>query len=69
MELLRKEFPALEDSEIVKYLIGRAIAELEGREDANYMSLVENSPSYGRFRDEKDDDVNLYSEKDIKPLE
>ncbi|MFH1182940.1 MAG: hypothetical protein V1690_01615 [Candidatus Moraniibacteriota bacterium] len=69
MDRLREELPALEDSEIIKFLIGRAIAELEKKDNENYFSLVGSSPSYGGFKDERDNDEDLYTEKNIKPLE
>lgn len=68
MDRLREEFPALEDSEIIKFLIGRAINELGNKDEENYYALISGSSSYGRFDDEKDNDEDLYTEKDIKPL-
>jgi|GEM_PF-3911156 len=69
MDTLTRVYPTLDESEIIKFLIGKEIVELmRNRDDNDYYSLIGISPSYGRFPDEKDDDENLYSAKDAKPL-
>jgi len=69
MNILAERYPTLNESEIIKFLIGREIVRFKKSEDdKNYYAMVKSSPSYGKFPDERDDDENLYTEKDIKPL-
>lgn len=42
---------------------------LKGKQNDNYPAIVRNSPSYGGFKDEADNDKELYSKEDIKPLD
>jgi len=67
MELLSRKYPALSESEIIKYLIGKEILESE-MEENEYMAMVRQSPSYGYFPDEKDNDDKIYTPKDTEPL-
>ncbi len=55
-----------ENDGTVDYLIKKIAVELGKRDD--YLDMLKNSPSYGGFEDEKDEDENLYSLKDIKKV-
>lgn len=69
MTILSEKYPTLEESEIIKFLIGKEIVRLkENRDNENYYAIVNSSPSYGKFPDEQDADESLYSAKDAKPL-
>ncbi len=47
--------------------IDKIITALE-KEDKDFLSLVSSSPSYGKLKNEEDEDEKLYSLSDAKPI-
>ncbi len=55
--------PYHEDESGADYLIKKLVTELKGRDE--YLEMLKSSPSYGFFENEKEENENLYSLKDI----
>jgi hypothetical protein len=52
--LKKKKFPTLDESEIIKYLIGKAVTELD--EEKEYLKMAEYAQKF--YVEDKDDKVN-----------
>ena len=61
--LKKKKFPILDESEIIKYLIGKAVTELD--DEKEYLKMAEYAQNF--YVEDKDDKVN-YNPQKIKPI-